>query len=102
MLASYDAAVADPSDEMTHLYEIEDAMKLRFGNPDKAVAALGFSKAEWDRLHKLCNEAPINQSRHRGARTPPLRDAMPEELEEARSIARRIIDGYLTWLESAV
>ena len=36
MLASYDAAVRDPKNELVHLYEIRDALAARFGGETKA------------------------------------------------------------------
>jgi hypothetical protein len=35
MLDSYAAAVADPNDELTHLYEVRDAAVKRFGKEKK-------------------------------------------------------------------
>lgn len=95
VLRSYSAAVNDPSNELIHLYEIRDAMSAHFGGEIAARAALGVSSSEWSRLGHLANDEPIAQGRHRGKQLGALRAATPEELEEARLLARKMIDRFL-------
>ena len=103
MLRSYEAAVRDPDDELIHLFEIRDALAAKLGRKarEKARAKLGITRAAWQRLGSLANDAPINQGRHRGEHAGKLRDATRDELEEARQIARGMLQAYLRSLESA-
>jgi hypothetical protein len=91
LLASYSAAVNDPADELTHLYEIRDALAKHYGSEAKACSQLGISKPDWKRLGDLANAKPIAQSRHRGRHLSGIRPATQAELEEARQVARRLI-----------
>jgi hypothetical protein len=50
LLASYNAAVNDPANELVHLYEIRDALVRHFGDGSKAQKQLGITDAEWKRL----------------------------------------------------
>jgi hypothetical protein len=99
MLSSYDNAVRDADNELVHLYEIRDALAKHFGSETQARQALGIPKSSWSRLGQLCNDAPLRQGRHRGKTGAAQRDATDSELEEARSMARSMIDAYLTKLE---
>jgi hypothetical protein len=97
MLKSYANAVRDPADELIHLYEIRDALKDRFGDEASArnaVGIIGISGTKWKTLGRLANNEPLKQGRHRGKKSSELRDATPQELEEARSIAREMIVLY--------
>jgi hypothetical protein len=99
LLKSYSAAMNDPSNELTHLYEIRDALKDKFGRKEtKARSALGISRENWKRLGKLADYAPLRQGRHRGKHIGQLRDATEAELAEARAIARDMIEAYLRYL----
>lgn len=99
LLTSYDRAVRDPQNELVHLYEIRDALSQRFGGESEAVTALGISATQWSRLGQLANDEPLSQGRHRGKSVGVLRDATEAELKEARSIALRLVEGYLHYLE---
>ncbi|HLF62770.1 MAG TPA: hypothetical protein VI603_03420 [Saprospiraceae bacterium] len=90
MLTSYSAAISDPANELIHLYELEDGLNRYFGDKQETIRQLGFSKERFDRLHKLCNDVPLSEGRHRGSKTN-LRHATDEELFEARTIARDLI-----------
>jgi hypothetical protein len=94
MLESYGNAVRDPADELVHLYEIREALVSRFGSESQAIEAIAISRTHWSTLGKLANNEPLNQGRHRGQSTAALRDATQEELDEARSIAREMIEEY--------
>jgi hypothetical protein len=94
LLASYRTAVADPSNELIHLYEIRDALKKHFGKEDEAIRALGIRKADWKRLGTLANTEPLEEGRHRGRHPSGLRKASQDELNEARRIARALIEAY--------
>jgi hypothetical protein len=96
---SYAKAVSDPHNELIYLYEIRDALKNKFRNEAEARTALGISFNKWRRLRILANTEPLKQGRHRGMNLDVLRDATVEELEEARLVARKLIGGYLEYLE---
>jgi len=100
LLRSYDAAVRDPNNELVHLYEIRDALSVKFGGDKGARSALSISSADWSRFGLLCNIEPLRQGRHRGKKGAALRDATESELVEARRIARGMIEAYLLHLDS--
>jgi hypothetical protein len=95
VLRSYSSAVQDPRNELVHLYEILEALSVHFGGDGNARGALGVSRAKWSRLGRLANNEPLNQGHHRGEKVGLLRDASKQELNEAREIARALIEGYL-------
>jgi hypothetical protein len=99
LLRSYDAAVRDPNNELVHLYEIRDALSVKFGDKKACQSALGISIPDWSRLGELCNTGPLRQGRHRGKSSEALRDATEAELSEARRIARTMIEAYLRHLD---
>ena len=99
ILRSYSAAVVDSQNEFIHLYEIVDALRRRFSGKDKAQAALKVGD-DWDRLHRISNDEPYNQGRHRGAHVGKLQDAPKEVLHEARGIARDLIERYLRMIDA--
>lgn len=99
MLASYAAAVNDPQNELIHLYEIREALAKHFGGQNGATDALGISSAKWSRLGRLADRDPLAQGRHRGKDVGALRDATEEELEEARAIARKMIEAYVEHIQ---
>lgn len=101
LLRSYDTAVRDVSNELVHLYEIRDALSVRFGDEITTRAVLGISSFQWSRMGLLCNKEPLRQGRHRGKTGGALRDASEGELTEARSIARAMIESYLHYLEAS-
>lgn len=94
LLESYSRAVSDPSDELVHLYEIREALSKELGGKDKAVRLLGISKKKWDRLGMLANMEPLEQGRHRG-KHKIRRAASQQEIQEARDIARELIESYI-------
>lgn len=100
MLKSHRKSMDDPA---THLYEIREALRSELGGDGKgsnerAFTALGFSEDKWNRLGEITCGLPLNQSRHRGNFVGALRDATQAELDEARAIAREMIEAYLRWL----
>ncbi|SBT08345.1 putative ferric uptake regulation protein [Candidatus Propionivibrio aalborgensis] len=99
MLRSYDAGVRDPNNELVHLYEIRDALSVKFGGEGSARAALAITASQWSRLGQLCNNEPLCQGRHRGKTGEVLRDATEAELAEARGIARAMIEAYLQYID---
>ena len=101
LLRSHNAAVRDPNNELVHLYEIRDALSVKFGQDKKARTALRISSADWSRFGRLCNDEPLHQGRHRGKTGGvALRDATESELSEARRIALGMIEAYLLYLDS--
>lgn len=99
MLRSYDAGVRDPNNELVHLYEIRDALSVKFGSENSVRAALAITSSQWSRFGQLCNHEPLRQGRHRGKTGEALRDASEDELVESRGIARAMIESYLQYLE---
>jgi hypothetical protein len=100
LLTSYETAVRDPDNELAHLYGLRDALSARFGGGGEAQTALGVSGNEWKRFGQLCNVEPLWQGRHRGKTTGTLRDASEAELSEARTFAKKMLEGYLDVLDS--
>jgi hypothetical protein len=99
LLKSFDTAMNDPPNELIHLYEIRDALKTKFGGDGTTPAALSISRRKWSRFGKLADDEPLKQGRHRGIHASALRDATNSELNEARDIARGMIEAYLQYLE---
>jgi len=99
LLNSYNAAVREPNDELVHLYEIRDALVLKFGNQNTTKSALGISKEDWSCFGDVTNKASIQQGRHRGRSGGALRDATDDELFKARRIAGTMIEAYLRYLD---
>ena len=105
-------AVENPDHELVHLYEIRDALSERFRRnrgsssrltPEDVNAiktAVGITHEQWIRFRDLCCNEPLNQGRHGGTASGPLRDASQSELDEARGIASAMIEGYLSYLEA--
>jgi hypothetical protein len=91
MLESFRHAVADPANELVHLYELKEAVAAHFGGEHRAAKMLGTS---WTELKRLANDAPVRQGRHRGKKLTELRDATREELQTARAEALRIIEAF--------
>jgi hypothetical protein len=101
LLRSYDAAVRDPNNELVHLYEVREALSVKFGGENGARSALGITSSQWSRLGQLCNNEPLRQGRHRGRTGGALRDATEGELTEARGIARAMIEAYLQHVDAS-
>jgi len=101
LLRSYDAAVRDQDNELVHLYEVQEALRIRFGGGLAARAALSISSSQWSRMGRLCNDEPLKQGRHRGAAVGMLRDTSWGELTEVREIALAMIEGYLRYLDGS-
>jgi hypothetical protein len=95
VLKSYQASVKDPDNELVHLYEIRDALVKKFGDSSALRTKLGITRNEWSRFAQLANDEPLRQGRHRGSNAGNLRDATEGELQEARSIARKMVETYL-------
>jgi hypothetical protein len=91
--------VADPDNELVHLYEIRDALATKFGGEGAVRSALGIRSKEWSSLGQRANSEPLRQGRHRGTKVGgELRDAVESELKDARGIARNMIEAYLYYL----
>lgn len=101
LLRSHAAAVRDPNNELVHLYEIREALSVKFGGEKALRSALGISSSDWSRFGELCNNEPLRQGRHRGRTRGALRDATEAELAEARSIASVMIEAYLRYLDTS-
>lgn len=101
LLNSQAAAVRDPNNELVHLYEIRDALFVKFGGESATRTALGIGGTAWSRFGQFCNNEPLRQGRHRGKTSGVLRDATEAELTEARGIARTMIEAYLRHIEAS-
>jgi hypothetical protein len=101
ILQSYDASKRDRKNELVHLFEILEALRLKLGGDKGVHSLLKIHDSDLDRLAILCNEEPLRQGRHRGKKYENLRDATKDELNDARKISADIIEAYLTYLESA-
>jgi hypothetical protein len=101
LLRSHDAGVRNPNNELVHLYEIRDALSVKFGGKSGARAALAITTSQWNHLGQLCNDKLLSQGRHRGMTGEALRDASEGELVESRGIARAMIESYLQYLEDS-
>ena len=99
LLKSYNAAVADPNNELIHLYEIRDALSKKFRNESTVRKNLAITSSQWSRLRQLSNDEPLKKGRHRGKAVDTLREATESELAEAREISRAMIESYLQSLE---
>jgi hypothetical protein len=91
LLDSYNAAVGDPANELVHLYEIRERLVQHYGRKHaKTRRNLQISDKDWNRFNYLVNVAPLKEGRHRGKHSK-LRHATATELDEARKIARYLI-----------
>ncbi len=99
LMSSFRQAIADRADQMTHLYEIRDALSRHFKGDKQARNALGLTNAEWSDLGRIANHEPIEESRHRGNHAI-LRQATAEERNRAIEVASRMIRAYLNYLSS--
>jgi hypothetical protein len=94
LLTSYSRSVADPFNELVHLYEIRDGLSQHYGGEQPARAALSISATEWGRLGVLANVEPLEEGRHRGKHPAGRRSASAAELGQARAIIRRWITAF--------
>jgi len=94
LLRSFSRSIADPDDELVHLYEIRDALSRHYGGGQAARNALAIDRREWQRMGILANVEPLEQSRHRGKHPQGRRRATDAELEEARGLARKWIIAF--------
>ncbi len=94
LLGSYNTAVANPETELVHLYEIRDALQKYFKGAQKARKRLGITKRDWKRLGALADTEALEEGRHRGQHLSGCRPATPAERQEARGIARRLIEAF--------
>lgn len=99
ILESYNRSLNDPTLSIVALYDIRDALTIKFKKEDAVKKELKISKKTWQRLGEIANELPLLQSRHSGKKfNKPLRNIDNEELKEIRSIAKKMIDSYLIYI----
>ena len=99
LITSYKTSVSDPDNELIHLYEIRDALSKCFLGDKEAQKRLNLKKSDWSNLGRLANNEPLIQGRHRGKSTGELRSATDKELDDARNIAKKFIEAYLTYIK---
>ena len=98
MLESHAGSIATPGEELVYLYEIWDALMEKFQGRENARSVLNISPEKLTTFYDLTCNLPLRQGRHRG-RFDALRDATTEELEQARKIAREMVEQYITYLD---
>ena len=98
ILGFYKAAIYDPYNELVHLFDIWEALENRFNKKKAALITLGFTERDYNKLGNPANNDPFI-GRHRGKKVGVSRGATEAELEEARGIARNMIEAYLHYLE---
>ncbi len=99
LLQAYRASISDPANELVHLYEIKESLKIRFSNESHAKKELGITDDDWKPIGKFPNDASIRQGRHRGKRQGDLRDATEDELATVRQTAKDMILAYLKYID---
>jgi hypothetical protein len=97
MLESHAGSIATPGEELVYLYEIWDALMEKLAGGRNAQSVLNISQEDLDTFNDITCERPLRQGRHRG-RNDTLRDATTEELDEARRIAKDMMEKYLSYL----
>jgi hypothetical protein len=100
ILDSWYASLLKPENELVYLYDVRDALSTEFGGKEATCRALSISDELWGRFGYLANEEPLKQGRHRGRNLEILRDATEDELVEARTFIRELIEKYLDYLEN--
>src|SRR5262249_53923993 len=98
MLRSYAAAVADPRNELVHLYEGGEALCGAFGKGGCGKGRTWVRSPKRGTVGRLGERRALLGGRHRGWHIGKLRSATPEELAAARSIATEMIECYLSYL----
>jgi hypothetical protein len=91
ILESHAASIATPGEELVYLYEIWDALMKKFKGEKNALRVLGILPETKTRFYELTCNLPLRQGRHRG-RHDTLRDATAEELDDARRIAKDMME----------
>jgi hypothetical protein len=98
MLESFEASVNDPENELTHLYEVRDALVKHFRNEATAKSKMRISSRKWRTFGRLANDEPLLEGRHRGKHAESLRHATNEELATVRDLAREWIRTFAALL----
>jgi hypothetical protein len=101
LLSSYLASCNDPDNELVYLYEIRDALKKRFGGEVPVRQALAISGKAWSQFGRLADNEPLSQGRHRGNFVGKLRLATEEEIVTARLFVKKLLHGFLHYLEQS-
>ena len=95
MLRGMREALENPKYELVHLYEIVDAIKMRF--PKKEKEKLGIDDRDWGKVEEVCNSR--KEGRHGGLEREASEPATSEEKKKVRQITRKFIKLYLRYLE---
>lgn len=99
ILRAHANATIDPRKCLVYLYEITEALEVKFKHRDPACKAVNIEPNDWDRLRRLANNEPLEEGRHSGKKFDSLRPATTEELEEAKAISKQLVIGYLKYLD---
>lgn len=100
LLRFYSAARQNYQAELVFLFDVFEALEKRFEGSPRVAVSTGVSRNRMDKLSQLAN-TEIFQGRHKGHNYKSIRDATQEELNEARTIAKELIIGYLEYLEKS-
>lgn len=100
LLDSLTCSLRKHDNELVYLYEIREALAKELGGEEIARQLLSITRNSWRRFGRLANDEPLKQGRHRGKNVGILRDATEDELIEARTFAREIIEKYLYYLDN--
>jgi hypothetical protein len=98
MVASFGSAINDPTNALTHLYEIRDALAKYFGSRNAAETALQMGSRDWGEFGRIANDEPLLEGRHRGRHVGPLRHATPQELATVKDLAEEWIRKFASKL----
>lgn len=100
ILNSYRLAIEFPNYQLSHFYDIRDALRRKFENEKGIRDYLNVSENQLKRLRILANREPLIEGRKRGNHVGKLRHATSLELDEARRIAKQLVLNYLRFLDS--
>jgi len=100
ILKSWHSSFLKPENELVYLYEVRDALSEKFGGCKKACRVLKVNEDSWNTFGGFANDPSLEQGRHRGRNVGSLREATEDELTEARTFIRELIEKYLDYLES--
>lgn len=97
----YIGSISKNYTQLSDLFKIRDVLSKIPKKPKEEVwTILGIEKNDWRYVGELSNSTPIFQSRHGMAGNVKLRNITDFELEKIRSIAKKMILGYLIYLDS--
>jgi hypothetical protein len=97
MLKSFADSIAKPEEALFCLYEIWDALMKKMGKKNAPIV-LNNPQEDLITFRDITCNRPLRRSRHRG-RNDTLHDATTRELDDARRIAKDMMEGYWKFLD---